>query len=120
MTGHLDLRYDRYEARLRIPHDLGDLLLGIEAAVRLPVEPPLGRVGVGAPDDRLPPPRAQRGEPWVLADLDTPPLVVGEVQVQPVQLMERDEIDELLHELLGPEVARHDQVHATPAEPRSA
>src|SRR2546425_8913996 len=41
---------------------------GVKAAVRLAVEPPLGRVGVGPPDDRLAPPRTYLGEPWVLAD----------------------------------------------------
>src|SRR5439155_1518129 len=79
---------------------------------------PLGRVGVGASDAGLAPPRAHRGEPRVLADLDAPPLVVGQVQVQPVELMERGEIDELLHELLRHEVPRHVQVHAAPPEPR--
>src|SRR2546422_4475480 len=62
-------------------------------------------------------PRAYLGEPWVLADLDTPPLGVGQVEVQPVELMQRSEIDELLHELLRHEVARHVKVDAPPAEP---
>src|SRR2546429_8521825 len=86
--------------------------------MRLAVEAPLGRVPVGVPDERLAPPRAYLREPWVLADLDAPPLVVGQVQVQPVELMERGEIDELLHELLRHEVARHVQVDDPPAEPR--
>src|SRR5205807_4433468 len=90
----------------------------IEAAVRLAVEAPLGGVTVRVPDDRLAPPRAYLGEPWILADLDAPPLVVGQVQVHPVELMERGEIDELLHELLRHEVARHVQVYAPPPEPR--
>src|SRR2546429_9868282 len=86
--------------------------------MRLAVEAPLGRVPVGVPDERLAPPRAYLREPWILADLDTPPLVVGQVQVHPVELMERGEIDELLHELLRHEVARYVQGHAPPAEPR--
>src|SRR3989449_10186613 len=63
-------------------------------------------------------PRASLGEPWVLADLDPPPLVVGQVEVHPFELMQRSEIDELLHELLRHEVARHVKVDAPPAEPR--
>src|SRR5213596_951384 len=86
--------------------------------MRLAVVTPFGRVGVGASDDRLAPPRADLGEPRVLADLDAPPLVVGQVQVQPVELMERGEIDELLHELLRHEMTRDVQVDAPPAEPR--
>src|SRR2546425_6804018 len=105
-------------SRLRVRDQLRDVVLSIEAAVGRAVKPPLGRIGVRPPDDRLAPPRAYLGEPWVLADLDTPPLVVGQVEVQPVELMQRSEIDELLHELFRHEVARHVQVDAPPAEPR--
>src|SRR5256885_13529715 len=93
MARHLDRRHDGDEPRLRVRHQLCDVVLRIEAAVRLAVEAPLGGVTVRVPDDRLAPPRAYLGEPWILADLDTPPLVVGQVQVQPVELMERGEID---------------------------
>src|SRR2546425_8695665 len=87
---------------------------GEKAAVRLAVEPPLGRVGVGPPEDRLAPPRTYLGEPWVLADLDAPPLVVRQVEVQPVELMERRELDEPRHQLLRHEEARHVQMGAPP------
>src|SRR5205809_315663 len=53
----------------------------------------------------------------VLLDLDAPPLVVGEVPVKAVQLMERQQIDELLHELPGHEVARRIKMSAAPGEP---
>src|SRR5437879_9414272 len=118
MARHLDLRHERDEPGLRIRDQLRDVVLGVKAAMRLAVEAPLGRVTVGVPDDRLTPPRAYLGEPWVLADLNPPALVVGQVQVHPVELMERGEIDELLHELLRHEVARHVQVYAPPPEPR--
>src|SRR5207249_11156127 len=118
MARHLDLRHDGDEPRLRVRDQLRDVILGVKAAMRLAVEAPLGRVTVGAPDDRLMPPRAYLGEAWVLTDLDTPPLVIGQVQVQPVELMERGEIDDLLHELLRHEVARDVQVDPPPAEPR--
>src|SRR5207249_5362524 len=77
MARHLDLRHDGDEPRLRVRHQLCDVVLRIEAAVRLAVEAPLGGVTVRVPDDRLAPPRAYLGEPWILADLDTPPLVVA-------------------------------------------
>src|SRR5439155_24488261 len=118
MARHLDLRHDGDEPRLRVRDQLRDVVLGVKAAMRLAVEAPLGGVAVGVPDERLAPPRADLREAWVLADLDAPPLVVGEVQVQPAELMERGEIDELLHELLRHEVARHVQENPPPAEPR--
>src|SRR2546425_6033095 len=42
-------------SRLRVRDQLRDVVLSIEAAVRRAVEPPLGRIGVRPPDDRLAP-----------------------------------------------------------------
>ena len=118
MTRHLDLRHDRHEARAGVGHDLADVVLRVEATVRLAVEPPLGRVPIGPADDRLRAPGAHLGETRVLLDLEPPPLIIGQVPVKAVELIERREIDELLHELLRHEVASHVQVDAAPREPR--
>src|SRR6266481_1208711 len=100
MARHLDLRHDRHEARACVGDDLADIVLRIEATVRLAVEAPRGRVLVLSTDERLTAPRAHLGETRVLLDLEAPPLVVGQMPVEAVELMERREIDVLLHELL--------------------
>src|SRR3989475_2843484 len=117
MARHLDLRHDRHEARAGVGDDLADMCLSKEAAVRLAVEPPLGRVLVLSTDERLTAPRAHLGETRVLLDLEAPPLVVGQVPVEAVELMERREIEVLLHELLRHEVTGHVEVDAPPLEP---
>src|SRR5256885_14380525 len=100
MARHLDLRHDGDEPRLRVSDQLRDVVLGVKAAMRLAVEAPLGRVTVGVPDERLPPPRADLREAWVLADLDAPPPVAGGGRGQPGEAMERREVDEALPGLL--------------------
>ena len=117
MAGHLDLGHDRHEAGAGVGDDLADIVLRVEATVRLAVEPPSGRILVRPPDDRLPAPGAHLGEPRVLLDLEAPPLVVGQVPVEAVELMQRRELDVLLHELFGHEVPSHVEVHAAPREP---
>src|SRR5256712_13759465 len=117
MARHLDLRHDRHEARACVGDDLADIVLRIEATVRLAVEAPRGRVLVLSTDERLTPPRPHLVETRVLLDLEAPPLVVGQVPVEAVELMERREIDVLLHELLRHEVTGHVEVDAPPREP---
>jgi len=119
MARHLDLRHDRDEARARVGDDLTDVVLRVEAAVRLAVEPPRGRVMVLPAHERLTTPRPHLGESRVLLDLDPPSLVVRQVPVKAVELMERRQIDQLLHELLGHEMPRRVQMHAPPGEPGS-
>src|SRR2546429_9817129 len=117
MARHLDLRHDRHEARACIGDDLADIVLRIEATVRLAVEAPRGRVLVLSAVERLTAPRAHLGETRVLLDLEAPPLVVGQVPVEAVELMERREIEVLLHELLRHEVTGHVEMDAAPREP---
>src|SRR2546427_2098326 len=117
MARHLDLRHDRHEARACVGDDLADIVLRIEATVRPPVEAPRGRVLVLSTDERLTAPPAHLGETRVLLDLEAPPLVVGQVPVEAVELTERREIDVLLHELLRHEVTGHVEVDAPPREP---
>src|SRR2546422_7617915 len=84
MARHLDLRHDRHEARACVGDDLADIVLRIEATVRLAVEAPRGRVLVLSTDERLTAPRAHLRETRVLLDLEAPPLVVGQVPVEAV------------------------------------
>jgi hypothetical protein len=51
-------------------------------------------------------------------DLDSPALVVGEVELQHVQPVGRGEVDEPQHVVLGQEVPRDVQQHAAPLEAR--
>src|SRR6267154_3319378 len=104
MPRHLDLRHDRYEPRAGVGDDLTHVVLGVETAMRLAIEAPLGRVLVLSADERLAAPRAHLSEARVALDLEAPPLVVRQVPVEAVELMERREIDVLLHELLRHEV----------------
>ena len=70
-------------------------------------------------DERLLAPRADLGEPRILLDLDAPALVIGEMPVEAVHLMEREEVDVLLHELLRHEVPGDIEVRAAPREARA-
>ena len=57
-------------------------------------------------DDGLPAPRTHLRESRVLPGLEPPPLVVGQMQLERVQLVEREKVDDLLNELGRVEVAR--------------
>src|SRR5207244_8332160 len=96
---------------------LADNFLRIDVTVRQSCETPRGRVLFLSTDERLTAPRAHLRETRVLLDLEAPPLVVGQVPVEAVELMERREIDVLLHELLRHEVTGHVEVDAPPREP---
>ena len=88
-------------------------VLGVEAAVRRAV----ADVGIEVlSDDGLLAPGADLGEARVLLDLEPPSLVVGQVQVQGVELVEREEVDELLDELRRVEPAGHVEENAAIAE----
>ncbi len=115
---HLDLGHDLHEPRPRVLHDLPHVVLRVEAAVAHAVVA-LGRRVVGrVADERLRAPRAHGGQPRVFLDLDPPALVVRQVPVERVQLVQREEVDVLLHELLRHEVPRHVEVRPAPPEAR--
>ena len=120
VAGHLDFRDDGNEARLRVRDDFTDVVLRVEPAVRNVVVHPLRRVGIAAlhADERLAAPGTDRREQRILLDLDAPPLIVREVPVEPIQLMERQEVDVLLDEFLRHERARHVEMRAAPLEAR--
>src|SRR5207253_8822572 len=89
----------------------------------LSVEATMGRaiadVGIEVlSHDGLPPPGADLGEARVLLDLEPPPLVVGQVQVKGIELVEREEVDDLFDELRRVVPARHVQENAAIAEAR--
>ena len=106
---HLDLGDDGHVALLRVRHDIPDLVLRIEAAVRLPVT----HEGIEVLGDlSLRTLRADLGELGVPLDLDAPPLVVREVPVEVADLVAGQQVDVALHEVRAEEVPRHVQVHA--------
>ena len=112
VPGHVDLRQDGHEAPGCISHDLGQVGLGEKAAVRGAVLAPLLVVA----GRRLAPPRAHLGQPRVAVDLYPPALVVGQVEVEHVQLVEAGEVDQPQDEVLGKEMPGDVQVHAPPGK----
>ena len=72
----------------RVRHDLADVVLRVVPAVRAAVEPGDDECAVRPGDVRadlgLPTPGTDLGQARVLPDLDAPPLVLGEVEVQAV------------------------------------
>jgi hypothetical protein len=99
---HVDLGNDRDEALRRVGDEILVLLLRVETAWR-------------AADFGLP---ALPGEVGPLLDLDPPALIVGEMQVQPVHLVQRDQIDVPLDVVRREEVARDVEHGAAPREAR--
>src|SRR5690606_25604918 len=77
VAGHVDLRHDRHAAPLGVAHDRG-VLAPAEPATLAPVD--LGSAADG-------------GQFRPLADRDPPALVVGQVQVQIVDLVPGDPVD---------------------------
>ena len=79
VSGHVDLGHDRHVLRGRVPDQV--LVLGLgEVTAALAVDAGARRA-------------ADRGEPRPAVDLDAPALVVGEVQVQVVDLEGADLVD---------------------------
>src|SRR5687768_9016909 len=98
MTRHIDLGDNRDTAIGRVTYDAPHGFLRIIAAVD--AWPTGGGVDVrrgGAPGRHAP--GADRSQLWVLADLETPALIVGQVPVQHVELVQRHPVDEALDEL---------------------
>src|SRR5262249_24949279 len=61
-------------------------------------------------------PRADFRESWILLDLDPPALVLGEMPVQRVQLVDREQVDRMLDEFLAEEVPAFVKEQPTPCE----
>ena len=114
VAGHVDFGDDGDVPLGRVGDDLAEVVLGVVAAVRQAVE---HAVHAGDREDGFAPPRADLGEPRVALDLDPPALVVGEVQVQDVELVRGQQVDEAQHVVLGHEVPG-DVEHAAPRQPK--
>jgi hypothetical protein len=101
---HVDLGHDGDEARGGVPDQVAILRLGEEAAADAV------HAGAGRGPDR--------GEPRPAVDLDAPALVVGEMQVQVVDLEAADLVDVPLDLVRGVEVPGEVQHRAAVGEPR--
>ncbi len=102
MAGHLDLRHDDDVPLARVSDDLADVGGG-------EILPLAGR-GVE---------RADLGQLRVAGDFEPPAGIVGQVQLQHVQLVARHLVDELEHLGLAEEVAADVDQQPTPGETRS-
>ena len=102
MPGHVDLGHDRDEPARRVGDDVRELRLR-EVSART------------ATDLRA---AADGGEVRSRRDLDAPPLIVREMQVQSIQLVQREQIDVPLHGLDAEEMARDIEHRAAPREAR--
>ena len=98
MPGHVDLRHDGNETIGGIGHEVGVLLL---------------RVVATRSSSHLPAPANSR-QVRPRLDLEAPSLVVGQVQVQRVQFVQRHRVDVALHVIDGEEMACHVEHRATP------
>ena len=97
----------------RIRHDVADLVLRIITAV--------GRIVVVVPllaDHGFLADAAHGRQLRVLFDFDAPPLVVGQVPVEAVELVDRHHVEVAFHLFDRKEMARHVEVHAPVSETR--
>ena len=92
VAGDLHFGDHGHAAPAGVFHDLADVVLGVETAVRDAVADP-------AVPGRLLAPGPDLGEAGILVDLDAPALVLGQVPVEHVLLVHRHQVDEL-HDLL--------------------
>src|SRR5688572_18911898 len=115
MTRHVDLGDNRDTAIGRVTYDAAHRVLRVVPAVN--ARQAGGRIDVGCcRTARRHAPGAYRGEPRVLADLEAPGLVVGQVPVQHVELVQRHPVDEALDELRRLVVTRRVQHKPAPGE----
>ena len=105
-----------HEPFARVGDDLANVVLRVEAAMSLAVELRRRRVADLSSNDRAVAPGTDLGQARILLDLDAPSLVIGEMPVERVHFVQRDEIDVLLDELLRHEVPRDVEVHAAPGK----
>ena len=114
VPGQVDLRDDGDEPLRGVGDDLPDVVTGVEAAVRPSVVLPVP----ARADHALGAPRTDLGQQREAFDLKAPPLIVGQVQVQDVELVHGQQIDVSEQVMPGHEVPRHVDHAAPPAEPR--
>ena len=113
VAGKIDLGDDDDVAVGRVGHDLAHLILGIETAVADAV------VGVEVlADAGAVAPRADFREFRIFLDLDAPALVLGQVPVQPVDLIGGGNVDVALGLLNRPEMTAGIQMDAAVVKTR--
>jgi len=103
VPGNVDLGHHRDVAVLRVPDDPLVVLLAVEAAAAT------AHLAAAAVAGQLRP----------TVDRDPPSLVIGQVQVQDVQLVERDQVDVALDLVDAEEVPGDVEGGAAPGEPRT-
>src|SRR5207237_5814029 len=115
---HLYLRHDGDPALGRVTYDLADIVLRVETAVWFAGELAEGRILRSRSGHRVLAECADGGQLRVLLDLDAPALVLGQMPVEDVELVQREEIDVLEDEFLRHEVAAHVEMAPAPGEAR--
>jgi hypothetical protein len=114
VAGQVDLRHQRHHPLGRVAGDLGEVGQGVVAAVRdLLVDRRLLAVQA---DPGARPVRPDLVQCREQAALDPPALIVGQVQVQPVDLHRGERVDEREQLALGGEVPGHIDVRAAPGQ----
>ena len=114
VAGHLDLGHDGDLPRSGVGHEVAELVLRVEAAVGgAIVALRVARV----PDEGLAAPGPDAGQLRVPLDLHPPALIVGQVQVQAVELVQRQQVDQRADLRAGEEVPGGVEHHPTPGKP---
>ncbi len=112
VTRDVDLGHDSHHPLRRVRRKLGQVGERVITAVRRFVVH--GGLLPAEADPRPRPVRADLVQRGMAAALDPPALIVGEMQVEPVQLDRREAVDERQQLALGEEVPGHVQVAAAP------
>ena len=114
VAGYIDLRHHLDVAGSGVGNDVGDLFLGVVAAVRARLS--AGRIdaGIAAGDAAA----ADLGQARVFPDLDAPALVVGQVPVEDVELVQGHRVEHALDLVHAVEVPGRIEHVAAPAKAR--
>jgi hypothetical protein len=110
--GHFDLGHDRDMPRGGVADQVTDVPLSVK-----PARPASLGLAVLAQRSEVHP-GADPGEIRILPDLDPPALVVGEMDLQAIELMQGHDVDELLNIPYGDEMAGGIDQQAPPRETR--
>ena len=121
VSRHLYFWHDSDATLSSVAHEVAQLVLSVVAAVCALFAFVLVLASELAP--LLPglsfAPRSEAGETWVALNLDAPSGSVSEVKVEAVELILRHDVNLLLEERNGLEVARHVEHQRAPLESRS-
>ena len=121
MTRHFNLGDDLDMARRRVAEDfnvVGSAVMATAVSVRRIRPGAVSRLQVRARIQRVTAPRAHLDQFRQAGDVKAPAFVVGQVQMEFVQLVARHQIKQTQQCRLGLEVARHIELHTAVAETR--